>query len=120
MSEGKLVQPSVSEGKLSISRISGLPSSIKEVGTVSHCVCMCVQFSIQTFKYLRFICTPLNMCWAVFNCVLMWLPVGIYGISSICELSQQVHPISQIHSCESKRELWLNNVILLIQLFSED
>ena len=67
---------------------------------------MCVQFSIQTFNYLCFICTPLNLCWAVFNCALMWLPVGIYGISSICQLSQQVHPISQIHSCESKGELW--------------
>ena len=117
VSDWKLVQPSVSEGKLSISRISGLPSSIKEMGTVSY---LCVQFSIQNFKYLCFICTPLNLCWAVFNCVLMWLPVGFYGISSICQLSQQVHPISQIHNCECKGELWLNNIILLIQLFSED
>ena len=69
---------------------------------------MCVQLSIQTFKYLCFICTPLNLCWAVFNCVLMWLPVGIYGISRVCQLSQQVHPISQIHSCESKGELCIN------------
>ena len=62
VSEWKLVQPSVSEGKLSISRISGLPSSIMEVSTVSYtCVCMCVQFSFQTFKYLCFICTPLNL-----------------------------------------------------------
>ena len=84
--------------------------------TLCTCVCMCVHFSIQTFKYICFICTSLNMCWAVYNCVLMWLPVGIYGISSICQLSQQVHPISQIHSCESEGELWLNNVILLLYL----
>ena len=46
MSEGKLVQPSVSEGKLSISRISGLPSSIKKVGTVSYlCVHVCTVFN---------------------------------------------------------------------------
>ena len=65
------------------------------VCTVCTCVCMCVQFSIQTFKYICFICTPLNLCWAVFNCVSMWLPMGIYGILNICQLSQQVHPISQ-------------------------
>ena len=82
------------------------------------CVCVCALFNpdLQVL-YICFICTPLNLCWAVFNCVSMWLPMGIYGISSICQLSQQVHPISQIHSCESKGELWLNNVILLIQLF---
>ena len=29
-----------------------------------------VQFYlIQIFKYLCFICTPLNLCWAVFNCI---------------------------------------------------
>ena len=64
----------------------------------------CVQFSIQTFKYicLNLSVLPLTcVAWAVYSCVLMWLPVGIYGISSICQLSQQVHPISQIHSCES-------------------
>ena len=33
--------------------------------------------------------------------------MGINGISSICQLSQQVHPISQIHSCVSKGELLL-------------
>ena len=69
--------------------------------------------SIYVLSVLPLTCVA----WAVYSCVLMWLPVGIYGISSICQLSQQVHPISQIHSCESKGELWLNNVILLIQLF---
>ena len=39
------MQPSVSEGKLSISRISGLPSSIMEVSTVSYlCVHVCAVF----------------------------------------------------------------------------
>ena len=79
-------------------------------------VCACVYCFQSRPSNIYFICTPLNLCWAVFNCVFMWLPMGIYGISSICQLSQQVHPISQIHSCESKGELWLNNVILLIQL----
>ena len=121
MSEEKLVQASVSEGKLSISdsRISRLRSSIIEVSTVSYlCVYVCTVFNPDLQVSICFICTPLDLHWAVSNCVLMWLPVGIYGISSICQLSQQVHPISQIHSCESKGELWLNNVILLIQLFT--
>ena len=74
-----------------------------------------VNFHNKSIPYLKYTVVSLRE-----NCVLMWLPVGIYGISSICQLSQQVHPISQIHSCESKGELWLNNVILLIQLFSED
>ena len=29
-------------------------------------------------------------------------------------------PYLKLNSCESKGEIWLNNVILLIQLFSED
>ena len=71
----------MSEGKLSISRISGLPSSIKEVGTVT-CVCMCVQFSILSNIYVIIISVGLCLC------LLMWLSVGIYGISSIilCQL----------------------------------
>ena len=58
------------------------------------CVCMCVQFSIQTFKYICFICTPLNLCLAVFNCVLMWLPMGIYGISNMSTFTTNPSHIS--------------------------
>ena len=67
----------------------------------------CVQFSIQTFKYNKDVLSVLPS-----TCAGLCL---IYGISSIlCQLSQQVHPISQIHSCESKGELSFNNVILPI------
>ena len=52
--------------------------------------------SIYVLSVLPLTCVGL----CIINCVLMWLPMGIYGISSICQLSQQVHPISQIHSCE--------------------
>ena len=87
-----------------------------EVSTVSHlCVHVCTVFNpdlqVSVLSVLPLTCVGLRI-----NAASM----GIYGISSICQLSQQVHPISQIHSCESKGELWLNNVVFLIQLFSED
>ena len=87
VSEGKLVQPSVSEEKLAQPSVSEgklvQPSESQSEGKLAS--------SIYVLSVLPLTCAGLCLT----ACVLMWRPMGIYGMSSICQLSQQVHPISQ-------------------------